>query len=278
MNESLQGYGGVDLFYHQQLPANPIAWIIIIHGWGEHCGRYAYVAEKLLASGFAVAMYDQRGHGKSEGLKTYVNRFSDYVDDLHIVYKKAAYAADDKPVFLLAHSMGGLVASQFCIQHQPLLRGVILSAASLKVNSDFSPFLQKISGIVSALVPKLATVKLDNTMLSRDPAILTIAAEDSLHYKGGIRARTGAEVLKATKWVEAHASEFKMPVLILHGGADQIAEPQGSLSFYEKCGSPDKQSKVYPGAYHEIMNEINRDEVITDIQRWIHARCGAIDE
>jgi alpha-beta hydrolase superfamily lysophospholipase len=271
MNESIQGVGDHRLFYHQSAPVNPVAWILIIHGWGEHSGRYAYVAEKLLASGFAVAMYDQRGHGRSEGLRTYVNRFSDYVEDLSIVYTKISQWADQKPVFLLAHSMGGLVACQFCIQHQPAIQGIVLSAASLKVNSDFSPFLQKFSGLASALVPKLATVKLDNALLSRDPEILAIAQQDALHYKGGIRARTGAEILKATKWVEAHSREFTIPVLVLHGGADKIADPQGSISFYTHCGSSDKQHKIYPGAYHEILNEINRDEVISDILKWLEA-------
>jgi alpha-beta hydrolase superfamily lysophospholipase len=269
MSESIQGVGDHRLFYHQSVPASPVAWVLIIHGWGEHSGRYAYVAEKLLASGFAMAMYDQRGHGKSEGLRTYVNSFSDYVDDLSIVYAKISQLANQKPVFVLAHSMGGLVACQFCIQHQPPIQGIVLSAASLKVNSDFSPFLQRISGIASALFPKLATVKLDNALLSRDPEILAIAEKDALHYKGGIRARTGAEILKATKWVEAHAHEFTMSVLVLHGAADKIADPQGSISFYEHCGSTDKQYKIYPGAYHEILNEINRDEVISDILKWL---------
>jgi len=274
MNASIQGVRDIRLFYHQLVPVNHVAWVLIVHGWGEHSGRYSYVAEKLIASGFAVVMYDHRGHGRSQGLKTYVTRFSDYVDDRSIVYEKVFQLADKSPVFLLAHSMGGLIACQFCIQHQPHLKGIILSAASLKVNSDFSPFLQKISGIASLLIPKLATVKLDNTLLSRHPDILAIAEQDTLHYKGGIRARTGAEILKATKWVEMHTSEFRKPVLVLHGGADKIADPQGSVSFYGSCGSADKQYKIYPGAYHEIMNEINMDEVISDIQQWLQAHCA----
>lgn len=272
MNDFIQGTGGLKLHYEQVVPENPIAWVLIVHGWGEHCGRYAHVIERLVSEHYGVITYDQRGHGRSEGLSTYVDRFSDYVDDLKLVYDHASGIALDKPVFILAHSVGGLVTCHFCLVHKPSLRGVILSAASLKVNRDFSPFLQKISGVISAILPKLATVKLDSTLLSRDPAIIQKALKDPLHYKGGIRARTGAEVLKATRWMVTHTHEFTLPVLVLHGGADQIAETEGSIKFHQVCGSEDKSLKVYPESYHEIMNDVNKEEVIEDILTWISKR------
>lgn len=268
-NETIQGVKGLNLFYNQLIPVHPLAWVIIVHGLGEHSGRYAHVVARLTASGYAVAMYDHRGHGKSDGMRTYVDRFQDYVDDLAIVYRHVEQIAEARPVFLLAQSMGCLVACQFCMLHQPALQGVILSAAALKVSNDFPPLLQKLSGMLSAVIPKLASLKIDNKKLSRDPQVFDTVLKDPLHYKGGIRVRTGAEILAATEWIDMHWSEFKLPVLLLHGSADQIASHEGSIDFYKRCSSSDKEYKEYPGAYHELMNEINKEDVFSDILKWL---------
>lgn len=265
---------GVRLCYEQYLTQTPKAWVIIVHGWGEYSRRYLHVCEALNASGYNVVLYDHRGHGRSQGRAAYVNRFSDYSEDLARVHKTVA-ARTQLPVFMLAHSMGGLLAGYYFMDPSRLpVSGVVISAPYLLPSKTLSPVLKALSGLISILLPKLKTIHVDNTNLSRDPAVLAAAIKDNLHYKQGVPARTGAELLKAAQWVRDNASLFSQRVLVLHGGDDRIAQPEGSQLFFKRISSADKEIMIYPGAYHEILNETNKQEVIEDVIRWMDMRIA----
>ena len=258
--------------YHQSwIPESEVsADLLIVHGWAEHSARYTHVAEFLCQKGMAVHAYDHWGHGKSDGLRAHIDRFEAYLEDLQVVIQEKR--VHDRPFLILGHSMGGLITCHYCIRHKPELHSVVLSSPAIGINEDISPFLIKISGLMSVVMPKLAAVKLDNSALSRDPEILKTVQADPLHYKGGVRARQGAEMLGATRWIEDHRQEFSYPVMILVGSADQLVKPTASASFYTHCGSEDKTMKTYEGAYHELLNELNKQEVMADIAEWISAR------
>lgn len=263
---------GVEIFEKTWGCQSPKALVIIAHGIAEHIERYAYVASQINAKGYAAVGWDLRGHGRSSGKRNYVHRFTKYLDELDQVLDRARASYPGLPIFLLGHSMGGGIAAYYAIDRQPDLSGVILSAASVKINEDLSPLLQKVSGFMSAIAPKLPTIKLDSQMISRDPQVVKDYDSDPLNYRGGILARTASELLKTTGIISEKVLDFSLPVLIIHGGSDQLTYPAGSEEFHDKISVKDKTLKIYPDLYHEILNEPERDEVIDDICSWIEAR------
>ena len=245
--------------------------VIITHGIAEHCGRYDHVAQSLVEGGYTVISFDLRGHGKSSGKRNYINSFQDHLNDLDAILARAKKNYSDLPVFLFGHSMGGGIVTLLTIERQPDVKGILLSGPSVKVSDDISPLLQKISGILSVLVPKLPAIKLDSSGISRDPKVVEDYDSDPLNYREGILARTGAEILKSTKAITSQASKISLPILIMHGTADKLADISGSEMLYGKVSSEDKTLKVYDGLYHEILNEPEQDQVKADMLSWLNS-------
>jgi alpha-beta hydrolase superfamily lysophospholipase len=264
-------FDGLKLYDQWWRPqSEPRASVVILHGICEHSGRYNDVAEFLTAQGYAVDTFDLRGHGKSEGIKVYVESFDNYLKDLDVFLDRVRLRLPNKPVFLLGHSMGGGICSMYCITRQPDIRGVILSAPSVKISEEISPFLQKISSVMSKLFPKLPVVKLETAALSRDPEVLKRRDNDPLVYQGKILARTGAEILQATRLIQAQMERISRPLLILHGTEDRFADVEGSKMLYDGVKERDKTLKFYDGLFHEIMNEPEKEQVLHDIVTWIN--------
>ena len=249
----------------------PRGIVLITHGIAEHSGRYDHVAQSLVAGGFSVIGFDLRGHGKSSGRRNYVNSFQEYLNDLQDVLTRAKKTYPDLPLFLFGHSMGGGIVALYTIERKPDVSGILLSAASVKVSDEISPLLQKLSGIISAIFPKLPVVKLESKDISKDPKVVEAYDTDPLNYRGGVLARTGAELLNSTKKISAHAAAISLPILIMHGSSDKLADISGSEMLFEKVSSKDKTLKLYDGLYHEILNEPEQDQVKADILSWLLA-------
>ncbi len=245
--------------------------ILLTHGVAEHSGRYDHVAQSLVKGGYTVVAFDLRGHGRSSGKRNYIDSFQDHLNDLGSVIIRAKANFQKLPLFLFGHSMGGGIVTQFAIERHPDVKGLLLSGPSVKVSDDISPLLQKLSGILSVLVPKLPAIKLDSSDISKDPRVVEAYDNDPLNYRGGILARTGAEILKSTKKISAQASEITLPILIMHGTSDKLADVSGSEMLYEKVSSEDKTLKLYEGLYHEILNEPEQDQVKADMLAWLDA-------
>ena len=245
--------------------------VLITHGVAEHSGRYAHVAQSLVDAGYTVVGFDLRGHGKSSGKRNYINSFQDYLNDLQEVLNRTKASYPDLPLFLFGHSMGGGIVTLFTIERNPDVKGVLLSGPSVKVSDDISPFLQKISGVISAILPKLPVIKLESTDISKDPQVVKAYDEDPLNYRGGILARTGSEFLNATKTITARSHVIDLPILIMHGDSDKLADKSGSEMLYANVSSTDKTLKIYAGLYHEILNEPEQDQVKADIINWLNA-------
>lgn len=262
---------GLRLYYQEWIPAAPPrSLILMVHGLGDHGGRYAHVVAHLVAQGHAVSIHDLRGHGRSEGRRAYVSAFDRYLDDFEVFFRTVrARRPDDLPIFLFGHSMGGAIALLYCLEREPGVNGLILSSPMLKVSGEIAPLLQKISQFLGRLLPYLPTVRLDLTALSRDPAVVARAQTDPLYYRGRLPARMGAELIRATRRIDTQMQDLRLPLLLLHGTADRLTEPNGSTSLYQRARSTDKTLALYPGFYHETFHEPDRVQVLHEIADWL---------
>ena len=267
------GYKNLDLYYQYWLPTGaPRAILLVVNGLAEHSGRYTNLVDYFVPKGYGVYSHDHRGHGKSEGLRCYVDRFSDYVSDLRTFFDIVRGQHGDTKIFLVGHSMGGTIATAYAVQYQQELAGLLLSGASLKMGSTVSPALIAMAGVLSVLLPKMGATVIDASAISQDQAVVDAYVSDPLVYRGKIRARTGAELIRTMKELAAQMPEINLPILIMHGTADQLSNPEGSQMLYELAGSKDKTLKLYEGFYHEIFNEPGREQVFADMETWLAAR------
>ena len=223
-----------------------------------------------------MGSYDQHGHGKSDpaGPKAVIDTFDGLWDDLDIFMERARERADGKPVFLLGHSMGGEIIVSYVLDRDPVVKGLLASAAAVKISDDISPLLMTVASMLSKIAPKMPTIVLDGTAISRDQAVVDKYDSDPLNYRGGVPARTGGEMNRVIKFINANMEKITLPILIMHGTADRLADPQGSKDLYARVQSADKTLKLYEGFYHEILNEPEKDQVIADMVQWLDAHLN----
>lgn len=259
--------------YHQSwLPeSDPKAVLMIVHGLGEHSGRYMNVVNHFVPMGYAVYGMDHPGHGKSDGTRKYVDCFEDFIENVKAYFDRIQGWQAGKPIFLVGHSMGGLIGAVYLLDHQAGLKGAILSGPSVKVPGNVSPVTVFIGKMLATLTPKLGLLKTAPEGVSRDPAVVRAYIDDPLVYKGKTTVRLAAEMLKAMQRVSSEAGKITLPILILQGGADWIVDPSGSKMLYDLVSSADKELKIYDGLYHEVYNEPEHPGVLQDVEQWIAA-------
>jgi len=262
---------GTKLFTQAWTVDEPIAEIILIHGFTEYTKRYNWAAGNFNENKISVYSFDLRGHGNSEGERANISTFDQFIEDFHFFIKKLDLKTDR--VFILGHSMGGLIATHYLTKYPDTkCRGVILSGPGLKVGDEIPPLLIKIIHILSALFPKLKTTKIDSQYLSRDPKMVEDFDNDPLIYHEGVKARIGGEIVRSMIEIRKHYSSFNFPVLIMHGSADKIADLQGSQWMYNEISSEDKTLEILDGLYHQILDEPEKNEVIGKMIEWIKKR------
>ncbi len=270
---TFQGVRATPLHYQAWLPeAEPRATVLIVHGLGEHCGRYGNLVHHLAPLGYALYGLDHVGHGRSGGPREGVERFADYTDTLHLYVEMVRGWQPDAPLYLLGHSLGGLIAACYLLEHQDACAGAILSAPLIVPGNSVSSATILIARVLSTLAPRLGVAPLDVSALSRDPQVVERYVQDPLVYHGKTPARLGAELLKAMQRVTGSLERITLPLLIVQGGADRLVSPSGAQMLYERVGSPDKTLRVYPELYHEVFNEPERAQVLNDVAQWLEAR------
>jgi len=269
------GQENLTLYYQYWLPTTDAkAVLLLVHGLGDHSSYWANLINHFVPRGYAVCGYDHRGHGKSEGLGGYVEKFQYYLDDLKTFVEMVRGEYGNTKIFMVGISMGGLIATTYSTDYQHDLSGLLLAGPLLKSESVCSPLLMPLARLLSLLLPKLGVQALDLSVLSQDKKVVDRALNDPLVYKGKNRARLGAELLKATQKLPRQMPEITLPILIMHGTADRICNLEGSKMLYELASSKDKVLRLYEGFYHEIFNEPRREQVFTDIQEWLSAHIG----
>lgn len=264
------------IFYQCWLPeGKPRAVLLLTHGIAEHCGRYTNVVNHFVPLGYAVYGFDNVGHGRSEGKRVHVERFEDLTDTLRIYHEMVRDWQPAAPIFLLGHSMGGLIVSAYLLDHEANVSGAVFSAPAVKVPPDISSMTIVVGRAISVLAPNFGLVRIDFDGLSHDPEVVQAYIEDPLVYQGKYTARMGAELLGAMQRVSVEAGKITLPALIVHGGDDYLIDPSASQELYDNIGSTDKTLKIYEGLYHEVHNEPERDQVLSDVQAWLEARLPA---
>ena len=259
-------------YYQEWLPEGEIkAGIIIVHGLGEHSGRYDNVVNHLVPLGYAVYGFDLIGHGKSEGEREFVKSFEDYTDSLTTYIALVKDWLPDKPVFLLGHSMGGLIATYYLLDHSDAFRGAVISASSITVPEHFNQSTLFAAKILSKLAPKMGLMQLDANDISRDPEVVREYLEDPLVFKGKTTVRLMAEMLKAMIRVNEEISQISTPFIYVGGGADKLALPKRAKAIYERAKSQDKTLKIYEDLSHEVFNEPERAQVRQYFSDWLDA-------
>jgi acylglycerol lipase len=270
---------GLNLFtQHWRPDSHAKGTIVIAHGYGEHSGRYRHVAEYFVQQGYAVYTLDHRGHGQSRGeLLGYFERFEAVCDDLRRYIEWVRTEDKAAPLFLLGHSMGGLVSLYYAVNHQAMLKGLILSGTLLPVSSTISVANRIMLRILSQINPRSGVMPVDSNTVSKDRAVVEAYDSDPDVYHGKIPARVGAEWIAAADYVSANLPRITVPILILHGSADRLISPTNSQTIYDHVGSTDKALKFYEGLYHEIVNEPEKARVLADIWVWLASHHGTAE-
>lgn len=276
-NGTFKGARDADMYYQYWLPdTEPKAILLVAHGLAEHSGRYMNLVNLLVPSGYAVYGIDHMGHGKSDGKRVFVERFQDYTTPLKTYFDMIRAWQPKRPIFLIGHSMGGLIGSAYLLKHQEDLAGAVLSAPSIKVPDNISPITILIGKMLSIIMPRAGLIKLDPDGVSRDPAVVEAYVNDPLVYTGKATARLGAEIIKTMQEVTKQAAQITLPILIAQGSADRLVDPAGAQLLYDSISSTDKTIKMYSGLYHEIFNEPEHEQVLNDVKTWIEAHVGSV--
>lgn len=252
--------------------AEPHAIVVLTHGFGEHCGRYEGLAQALNAAGYSLFAYDLRGHGLSEGPRGFVAGYSELLDDQERIIAAAQWENAALPLFLFGHSMGGNIVLNYALRRPAGIRGVLVSGPWLRLASQPPAWQRALGRLAALLSPRMALpAAVDPAILSHDEQQVRAYAADPLVH-GTMTARLFAEVASAGEWALAHAAALTLPVLLKHGGGDRLIDPRATEAFYAAAGGGDKSLHIYPGQFHEILNETDPTPVLRDIVEWIEHR------
>ncbi|HSP64991.1 MAG TPA: lysophospholipase, partial [Candidatus Deferrimicrobium sp.] len=247
--------------------------VVIAHGINEHGGRYEHVAQRLVRDGWMVGTPDHRGHGLSGGRRAAVERFDDWITDLDS-YIRDVLTAAPRPLFLVGHSLGGLLATVYALRHQDGLDGLVLSSPSVMPPAAMSPTTLRVGRLLSRWAANVPVVALRLDAVSRDPAVVEAYRADPLVHLGKVRARTGAEILRAIEEVQRNSGRLTLPLLSIQGTADLLVDPGAARWVDGHVGSTDHTLHIYEGLYHEVFNEPERDAVLDDVARWLDAHAA----
>lgn len=273
-----QGADGLSLYSQNWLPEGaPRALIAIVHGIGEHSGRYMNLVDRLVPNHVGVWGYDLRGHGRSEGQRGHIDSWSQYRTDLLRFLEMIKAHGLGCPLFLLGHSMGALIVLDFLQKENEELAGAIISGAPIEPVGVAKPYLVAIARILSRIYPRFVIdLGLNQEALSRIPAVVEAYRQDPLVH-GKVSARWGTESLAVVESVKAHVADIAIPILMIHGEADRLNSVEGARVFFEQIPISDKEFWSYPGSYHEVHNDLDSEKMLGDLLEWIdrHSRSSA---
>lgn len=266
---------GLGLSYQAWLPdGEPKAVCAVVHGYGEHSGRYLSPVNYFVPRGWALYSYDLRGHGRSPGQRGHINHFEEYLSDTDAFLQLVRHLKPDRKMFLLGHSLGGLIVSAY-VENYPTaeLSGLLMSSAFLGFKLQVPAAKAALGRLMSSLMPAM-TMKndLSAAVLSHDPAVVSAYDADPLNHHV-TTARFFTEVTATQVRTVEGAGKVKLPLLVMYAGADQIADPECSRTFFERAASADKATHRYDGYYHEIFNETGKEAVFKDMENWLAGRA-----
>ena len=279
LSSSFKTVDNLEIHTESWLPeGDPRAVVVIVHGAAEHIGRYAHVASRLVAGGYAVYGYDMRGHGKSDGKRGYFSKFEEPINDFDQFLRLIQKTQAECPMYIFCHSMGSVVALAYLLQAGRVpLAGVISSGVPLTMDESVPNLLISAARTLNQVAPTAPLVSLDVTGMSRDPAVLATWTTDPHVNLTLLRVRTTLGILGTVRHIRANLADITLPMFIIHGGGDRIVDPSGSKVLYEGISSEDKRLKIYPELYHEVVNEPEREMVLNDLVAWLNNQTATTD-
>ncbi|MBM7114531.1 lysophospholipase [Archangium primigenium] len=273
--ETWEAPDGARLYFQHWWPeSGPQAVVVLIHGIGEHSGRFRRLVQALVSRGHAVYALDLRGHGRSPGQRGHLMAWTEYREDVRAFVSAVAAREPGRPLFTYGHSMGGLIVLDYVLHHPEGLRGTVISAAPFESVGVATPLLVTLARILSRLWPRFSLqVPLEAAALSREPAHVADYLADPLVHRE-CSARWAVESLEANVWVKAHAADLRLPLLLVHGEEDRINTAAGARRFFADVPRPDKRMHLVPGGYHEPHNDPGNEHVFQEVDDFLRARSG----
>jgi len=269
IEETVTTTDGLRLYLRRHELPSPHGEILIVHGFGEHSGRYVELTNHLVNNNYSVTAYDHRGHGLSDGLPGHVESFSEYDEDLAKIVKSIKERTDVKSLFVIGHSMGGLIALRHAARKDTAISGTVVSAPLIDVAVPVPAHKLMIARVGARMAPRM---RLDNEInpsyLSRDPEVGRAYASDPLVNRK-VSAKWFSEAKQAMHEVTEWAPEIKVPVLVMHGTEDRLASVVATQRIFERIGSADKELEILSGYYHELFNEPERQEIFKRVTKWL---------
>lgn len=270
IEESLTTRDGARLYVRKHDAERPLAELILVHGFGEHSGRYGPLIRHLVDRSYSVTAYDQRGHGQSDGLPGYIERFKSYEEDLENVVATVR-SRTERPLFIIAHSMGSLVTLRYLASRPAGIAGAVLSAPLLAVAVRVPAHKAMIARVGAHVAPRLRLGnEIDPAVLSRDPEVGRAYASDPLVHHV-ISPRWFAEATAAMEEAILLAPNVQVPLLVMHGTGDRLASADATKQSFSRLGSHDKLLKIYDGYYHELFNEPEKQQIYATVSEWLDA-------
>jgi alpha-beta hydrolase superfamily lysophospholipase len=268
-----KAHDNLDIFAQAWEPTilQPKAVVCLVHGLGEHTSRYAHVAEAFGKQGFVLFGADLRGHGRSGGARGHISSIEDFMQDIDVLLEQARAHYPGLPIILYGHSLGGIQVLYHGLSHKPNVKGVIATSSGLHTALEQQKMKIVMAKVLGSLTPNTSLASgLDPKTISRDEKVVQTYINDPLvHDK--ISLGFGKIMVGVTSWTLAHAGEFSLPLLLLHGKADVLAFPSSSIEFAaplkEKC-----TLVLWDEAYHELHNEPEKEEVFKTVTLWMDAR------
>ena len=264
---------GSGLFYRSWLKADQAnAVVLISHGLGEHSGRYEHVAEAFNASGFHVFALDHLGHGQSPGKRAFVSRFGELTDGVAELRAHIARELPSLPVFLVGHSLGGLIAASMILDAEQDYVGLLMTGPALGVPTPPPAWQVFLLRVFSAVAPGFKALELDASAICRDPTVVEDYVADPLVHHENIPARMVVSLFDEGARVMSRAKDINLPLLLLHGAEDQLTSASASTEFVDMVASSDKQCTIYEGMYHELFNEPEQEDILRTCCDWMRSR------
>jgi len=270
----LKTFDGLSLFGQSWQPEDqPRAVVCLVHGMGEHSGRYAHVADRLTKTGYIIFAFDLRGHGRSEGQLGHTPSYEALLNDIDFLLGEAEKHFPQLPRFLYGHSLGGNLVLNYVLRRKPELKGAVTTGPWLRLAFEPPAFKVILAKVTNQIWPSFSQISgLDTKAISRDPEVVRAYENDPLGHDH-ISARMFIGVYQAGQWSLEHASELPIPLLLMHGGDDKLSSVKASREFADKV-TEKCTLKIWDGLYHEIHNEPEKEEVFKFFIDWLDKKVS----
>ncbi len=275
--DTFEGVAGVPIFCQKWIPVQTVCRgsVVIVHGLGEHSGRYRHLVNRLVPEGYAVYTLDHHGFGRSGGRRGHVERFGDYLADIRYLVEMARAEQPGLPLALYGHSLGGLFSLHYALQCPETVDYLVLSAPAL--SAKFPRYRLALLKLINLIHPTFSVRRpIRPELILRGEEELRLFSSDPLRVPTST-ARFASEALAAIRAIWQRAEEIRLPVLMIHGAADRFVEPGPTERFFQQISSSDKTLHLYEGFYHELHNDLGKEKPLDDVAQWLNERMLAPD-